>query len=78
MRSLISHLVLSVDMYISSAIGTINNFQIEGQQANGLVGSLAFARFIEQTLAELAIAERRIAKIDRFTYEVRGANNGKA
>jgi hypothetical protein len=35
---------------------------------NGLDGSLAFARFIEQTLAEVAIAERRIAKIDRLAY----------
>lgn len=44
----------------------INNLHIEGQWANGLVGSLA--RFIEQTLAEVTIAEHRIAKIDCLTY----------
>lgn len=46
----------------------INNLHIEGQWANGLVGSSAFARFIEQTLAEVTIAEHRIAKIDCLTY----------
>jgi len=29
---------------------------------------LAFPRFIEQTLTGVAIAERRIAKIDRLAY----------